>query len=92
MLNGVSGESTVQRIATLVVSPKFVLTTMQRIATLVASLLFVLTACGPRGEPPTESQAPVQATATESPDDAFDRALDDLTRAFFFHNPELVLG
>jgi len=64
--------------------------TMQRIATLVASLLLVLTACGPGGEPPAEPQAPVQAIATESPDDAFDRALDDLTRAFFFHSPELA--
>jgi uncharacterized protein (DUF885 family) len=37
-------------------------------------------------------QAP-PATATnaaESPDDAFDRALDDLARAFFFHSPELT--
>ena len=86
------GESAVQRIATLVVSRIFVLGTVQRIATLVASLLFVLTACGQGGDAnvPAEPQAPNQASQTESPDDAFDRVLDDLTRAFFYHSPELA--
>ena len=63
---------------------------MRRFATLVASLLFVLSACGPGGDAPVESQAASQTKQTESPDDAFDRALDDLTRAFFYHSPELA--
>ena len=63
---------------------------MQRFATLLASLVFVLTACGPSGEPPVEPSAVQQAAKAESPDDAFDRALDDLTRAFFYHSPELA--
>jgi uncharacterized protein (DUF885 family) len=63
---------------------------MQRFATLVASLLFVLTACGPRGEQPVEPAAVDETARAESPDDAFDRALDDLTRAFFYHHPELA--
>lgn len=63
---------------------------MQRIATLVVSLMFVLTACGPRGEPPAEPQASNQLNQAEAPDDAFDRAFDDLTRAFFYHRPELA--
>ena len=63
---------------------------MKRTATFVASLLFVLTACGQSGEAPVTPQATEQTAQTESPDDAFDRALDDLTRAFFYHNPELA--
>lgn len=63
---------------------------MRRTATLFASLLFVLTACGQSGEAPVTPQATEQTAQTESPDDAFDRALDDLTRAFFYHNPELA--
>ena len=63
---------------------------MRRFATLVASLLFVLSACGPGGEVPVTPPAADQAVQTESPDDAFDRALDDLTRAFFYHSPELA--
>ena len=63
---------------------------MQRIATLVVSLTFVLTACGPGDKVPTETKTPSQATTAESPDDAFDRAFDDLTRAFFYHHPELA--
>lgn len=63
---------------------------MHRIATLVASLLFVLTACGQSGEVPVTPQATDQTARIESPDDAFDRALDDLTRAFFYHSPELA--
>lgn len=63
---------------------------MQRIATLVVSLMFVLTACGSGDKAPVETQAPDQATQAESPDDAFDRAFDDLTRAFFYHRPELA--
>jgi uncharacterized protein (DUF885 family) len=63
---------------------------MRRIATLAASLLLVLTACGQSGEAPVTPQAADQAAQTESPDEAFDRALDDLTRAFFYHNPELA--
>ncbi|MGI9223140.1 MAG: DUF885 domain-containing protein [Woeseiaceae bacterium] len=63
---------------------------MSRTATLFASLLFVLTACGQSGEAPVTPQATARTAQTESPDDAFDRALDDLTRAFFYHNPELA--
>lgn len=63
---------------------------MQRIAALVASTLFVLTACGQSGEAPVESPAASQTAQAESPDDAFDRALDDLSRAFFYHSPELT--
>jgi len=63
---------------------------MQRLAALVATLLFLLTACGPGSDAPVKSQAASQTAQTESPDDAFDRALDDLTRAFFYHSPELA--
>jgi uncharacterized protein (DUF885 family) len=52
--------------------------------------MFVLTACGQSGEAPVESQATRPAALAESADDAFDRALDDLTRAFFYHHPELA--
>ena len=52
--------------------------------------LFLLIGCGPGND----AQAPVaqalaeRARLDESADSAFDRALDDMTRAFFYHNPE----
>ena len=63
---------------------------MTRTALVLTGLLFVLTACGPRSDEPSpvEAQTAAQAPAAESADSAFDRALDDMTRAFFYHNPE----
>ena len=63
---------------------------MTRTALVLTGLLFVLTACGPRSDEPApvEAQGAADAPAAESPDSAFDRALDDMTRAFFYHNPE----
>ena len=58
---------------------------MSRTALVLTSLLFLLTACGPRGEEPAPA---ADAPVTESADSAFDRSLDDMTRAFFYHNPE----
>ena len=58
---------------------------------LVLSSLFVLAAgCGPRGDEPVPAAAEPAADtpSAESADSAFDRALDDMTRAFFYHNPE----
>ena len=63
---------------------------MYRIALVLTGLLFVLTACGQRSDAPVPAAAApgADAPAAESPDSAFDRALDDMTRAFFYHNPE----
>ena len=63
---------------------------MTRTALVLTGLLFVLTACGPRSDEPApvEAQTAADTPAAESPDSAFDRALDDMTRAFFYHNPE----
>ena len=63
---------------------------MTRTALVLTGLLFVLTACGPRSDEPApvEAQTAADAPAAESADSAFDRALDDMTRAFFYHNPE----
>ena len=63
---------------------------MQLRAAATASLLFLLIGCGPRGdvEAPVEAQA--DAATLESPDSTFDRVLDDMTRAFFYHRPELA--
>ena len=63
---------------------------MYRIALVLTGLLFGLTACGQRSDAPlpAATQPAADATVAESADSAFDRALDDMTRAFFFHNPE----
>ena len=65
---------------------------MQIRAALAASLFFLIIGCEPKGEveAPVEVQAPGKAIQSESPDEAFDRALDDMTRAFFYHRPELA--
>jgi uncharacterized protein (DUF885 family) len=63
---------------------------MQRFSALLVSSLFLLTACGQGSDAPVASPAESQSAHAESPDDAFDRALDDLTRAFFYHSPELA--
>ncbi len=60
---------------------------MQKTIALALSLLLLLSACGP-AESPEPAQVKTETTQQESPDDAFDRALDDLTRAFFYHSPE----
>lgn len=63
---------------------------MTRTLLALTGLLFLVTGCGPGDD----AQAPVaEAPAAppsleESADSAFDRALDDMTRAFFYHNPE----
>ncbi len=63
-----------------------------RNALALASLLFILIGCGPRGDEqaPAEPQGAADATNAESADSVFDRALDDMTRAFFYHSPELA--
>ena len=65
---------------------------MLRIALALTSLLFLLIGCGPRGDEqaPTAPHAAADKTVAESADSAFDRALDDMTRAFFYHHPELA--
>jgi uncharacterized protein (DUF885 family) len=65
---------------------------MLRNALALTSLLFVLIGCGPRGaeQAPAESESPADAGIEESADSRFDRALDDMTRAFFYHHPELA--
>ncbi len=64
---------------------------MSRTALLMTGLLFVLTGCGPRsGEQAAEAPPAEPPAASESADSVFDRALDDMTRAFFYHHPELA--
>ncbi len=65
---------------------------MLRNALALTSLLVVSIGCGPRGEEqlPAEPRAAADAGIEESADSRFDRALDDMTRAFFFHHPELA--
>jgi uncharacterized protein (DUF885 family) len=62
---------------------------MSRISLVLTGCLLVLIGCGPRGgdEAPDQRSAAAPAAA-ETADSAFDRALDDMTRAFFYHNPE----
>jgi len=56
----------------------------------LTGLFFVLIACGPRGDEqaPAQTQSEPTTETAESADSVFDRALDDMTRAFFYHNPE----
>ena len=63
---------------------------MYKTVAIIASSILLITGCGPGGEAeaPSESTAAPSVSRQEAPDDAFDRALDDLTRAFFFHAPE----
>ena len=64
---------------------------MSRTALVVTGLLFVLSGCGPRStEQAPEAPSPEPTAGAESADSAFDRALDDMTRAFFYHHPELA--
>ena len=60
---------------------------MQKTVALALSLLLLLSACGP-AESPGPRVADTETAQQESADDAFDRSLDDLTRAFFYHSPE----
>ena len=61
----------------------------QKIA-VILSVTVLLAACGSGEQAGSPVPAPTSGAAVESPDDVFDRALDDLTRAFFFHSPELT--
>lgn len=68
---------------------------MLRNALALTGLLVLVIGCGPRGDQPTPAaaktaaaQPAADAPAVETADSAFDRALDDMTRAFFYHNPE----
>jgi uncharacterized protein (DUF885 family) len=63
---------------------------MLRNALALTSFLVLLIGCGPRGDEqlPAEPRAAADAGIEESADSRFDRALDDMTRAFFYHNPE----
>jgi uncharacterized protein (DUF885 family) len=64
---------------------------MSKAALALTGLLFVLTGCGPKSnEQVTEAPSAEPTAAAESSDSAFDRALDDMTRAFFYHHPELA--
>ena len=56
----------------------------------MTGFLILLAGCGPGNDPQaTAAEEPVAETPLEeSADSAFDRALDDMTRAFFYHNPE----
>jgi uncharacterized protein (DUF885 family) len=55
--------------------------------------LLLLTGCGPGNDAgaPVATEPAAEAQAGESADSAFDRALDDMTRAFFYHNPEQAM-
>ena len=63
---------------------------MPRRLLVLTSFLFVLSGCGPAGDgqTPVAAEPAASAAVAESADSAFDRALDDMTRAFFYHNPE----
>lgn len=63
---------------------------MPRHVLVLTSFLFVLTGCGPGGDQqaPAAAEPAASQPGAESADSAFDRALDDMTRAFFYHNPE----
>ena len=63
---------------------------MPRHLLVLTSFLFVLTGCGPDGDgqTPVAAEPAASVAVAESADSAFDRALDDMTRAFFYHNPE----
>jgi uncharacterized protein (DUF885 family) len=63
---------------------------MLRNALALSSLFVLLTGCGPRGDEPAPAAAEAVADTpiAEPADSVFDRALDDMTRAFFYHNPE----
>jgi uncharacterized protein (DUF885 family) len=63
---------------------------MLRNALALSSLFVLLTGCGPRGDEPAPAAAEAAADTpiAEPADSVFDRALDDMTRAFFYHNPE----
>jgi uncharacterized protein (DUF885 family) len=65
---------------------------MLRNALALTSLLLVVGGCGPRGDEqaPVPVQPAADTPAAESADSAFDRVLDDMTRAFFYHHPELA--
>ena len=63
---------------------------MLRNALALTSFVMLLAGCGPRGEEPApaEPETTAEVAIEESADSRFDRALDDMTRAFFYHNPE----
>jgi uncharacterized protein (DUF885 family) len=63
---------------------------MLRNALALTSFVILLAGCGPRGEEPApaEPETTAEVAIEESADSRFDRALDDMTRAFFYHNPE----
>jgi uncharacterized protein (DUF885 family) len=63
---------------------------MLRNALAFTSFVMLLAGCGPRGEEPAPAQpgTTTEVAIEESADSRFDRALDDMTRAFFYHNPE----
>jgi len=65
---------------------------MLRVTFVLTSLLLLFSACSPRGDAnaPVETGAARDAVVAESAGSQFDRALDDMTRAFFFHSPELA--
>ena len=63
---------------------------MLRNALALTGFVMLLAGCGPRGEEPAPAQpgTATEVAIEESADSRFDRALDDMTRAFFYHNPE----
>jgi uncharacterized protein (DUF885 family) len=63
---------------------------MLKNALALTSFVILLAGCGPRGEEPApaEPETTAEVAIEESADSRFDRALDDMTRAFFYHNPE----
>jgi uncharacterized protein (DUF885 family) len=63
---------------------------MRQTIAVIASVTVLLAGCGSGEQAGAPEPAPTAGTAVESPDDVFDRALDDLTRAFFYHSPELT--
>ena len=65
---------------------------MLRNALALTGFVMLLAGCGPRGEEPAPAQpgTTTEVAIEESADSRFDRALDDMTRAFFYHHPELA--